>query len=117
MGVELEDLQIFDDAVAWAKRSKHMPFPNGRVDAMSLLAYVMADVIVLGRGECRIARRRGWSIVSSDVDWLVHPSLSIDQLFTRIVAAREHGANSLRAELVVNAFAADVAIWDRKGFA
>jgi hypothetical protein len=115
MGIAREDLQIFDDAVARAKRSKHMLFPNGRVDAMSLLAYGMADVLVLGRGECRIAQRRGWAIVSSDVDWLVHPSLAIDRLFTRIVAAPEHGANSLRAELVVNAFASDLAIWDPKG--
>jgi hypothetical protein len=110
MGVELDGLQVLDDAVAWARSHAAQLFPGGRVDAMSLLSYVMADV--LGRGECRIAERDGWWVVSSDVDWLAHASVSVERLFTRVVAAPEHGDHSLRAEVVINAFASDVAVWN-----
>ena len=120
MGIANDDLQVLDDGVAWARSHVALLFPNGRVDPMILLSYVMADVLVLGRGECRIVERDGWWVVSSDVDWMAGArdpgrrgaEVPINELFARVVAAPEHGEHSLRAEVLVNAFASDVAVWN-----
>ncbi len=68
----------------------------------------MNDVLELGRGECRISCHDGWWVIASDEDWLMHPEFSVRQLFENVVPAPEHGEHSLRAEVLVNAFASDV---------
>jgi hypothetical protein len=100
------------DGLSWARERVGQFFSTGRTDAIVLLSYIMADVIELGRGECRILGKDGWWLVSSDVDWLRHPSLSISELFANVVPAPAHGLHSLRAEVLVNAFATDVFIWN-----
>lgn len=95
------------DPLAWVKRNQMLFFPRGRIDVVRLLAYVMGDVVELGRGDCRIVQRDGWWGVTSDVDWLAH-ELPVSDLFERVVPAPAHGEHSMRAEILVNAFAQDV---------
>ena len=95
------------DPLAWVKRNQTRFFRGGQIDVIWLLAYVMSDVLELGRGECRIVQRDGWWFVTSDVDWLAH-DLPVRELFQRVVPAPQHGEHSMRAEVLVNAFAADV---------
>jgi hypothetical protein len=102
------------DGLSWANDRVEQFFPIGRIDAIVLLAYIMTDVIELGQGECHISSKDGWWFVSSDVDWLQHPSLSINELFANVVPAPAHGLHSLRAEVLVNAFATDVFIWSHE---
>jgi hypothetical protein len=75
---------------------------------MAVLAYIVSDVLELGRGECRIVASDFWWFVSSNVDWMVHATIPVAELFERVVPALEHGEHSLRAEVVLNAFANDV---------
>jgi hypothetical protein len=96
------------DAIQWVKNSQIRFFPDGQIDVLRLLAYVMADVIGLGGGDCHITRRSDWWFVSSDVDWLTHPSIPVPQLFSRVVPAPAHGEHSMRAEVLVAAYAEDV---------
>jgi hypothetical protein len=98
------------DPLAWVKRNQMRFFPGGQVDVIRLLAYVMSDVLELGRGECRIVQRDGWWFVTSDVDWLAQ-ELSVRDLFERVVPAPQHGEHSMRAEVLVNAFAQDVLVF------
>jgi hypothetical protein len=95
------------DPLGWVKRNQMLFFPGGNVDVIRLLAYVMSDVLELGRGECRIVQRDGWWFVTSDIDWLVH-ELPLRELFQRVVPAPQHGEHSMRAEVLVNAYADDV---------
>lgn len=96
------------DALDWVKRSEALFFPGGKIDAMRLLAYVVSDVLELGRGDCRIASREGWWLIASDADWLVHHEFAVRELFDRVVPAPQHGEHSLRAEILLQVFAADV---------
>jgi len=94
------------ESLLWVKRNQGLIFPNGEVEPLHLLAYVMNDVLDLGGGECRIVRRDAWWFVSSDVDWLKH-ELSVQELFQRVVVAPQHGLHSMRAEILINAYAED----------
>src|SRR5262245_48486171 len=104
------DLQIVD-GLAWVRERPEQFFPSGQPDAMWLVAYVMSDVLELGRGECRISSRAGWWWVASDADWMRHPVHSPQELFQRVVPAPGQGMHSLRSEVLLNAFASDVFIW------
>lgn len=96
------------NGLQWVRARPDQFFPHGRIDPMSLLAWVMCDVLKFGSGDCRIAARSGWWVVVSDSDWLSHNEVSVGDLFCRVVPAPEHGEHSMRAEVLLNAFAADV---------
>jgi hypothetical protein len=96
------------DALDWVRANQTQFFATGRANLMGLLAYVMSDVLELGRGECRIAACELWWIVSSNVDWMLHPTIPVADLFERVALAPEHGEHSVRAEVLLNAFATDV---------
>jgi hypothetical protein len=96
------------DPTEWVKRNPSLFFPGGRVDVIRLLAYVMADVLELGHGECRIVQRDAWWLVVSDADWLAQAPVSPRELFERVVPAPEHGEHSMRAEVLLGVYAEDV---------
>jgi hypothetical protein len=96
------------NALAWIRGNEARFFSAGRAEAIPLLAYAMNDVLELGRGECRISHHDDWWVIASDRDWLRHPEFSVRQLFENVIPAPEHGEHSLRAEVLLNAFAVDV---------
>jgi hypothetical protein len=95
------------DALKWLRSQPARFFPSGRPHPIHLLAFVMADVLELGGGSCTIRHQGEWWIVGSDVDWLDH-SVDVPQLFGRVIAAPQHGQHSMRAEVLVAAFATSV---------
>src|SRR5262245_49018810 len=103
------------DPLSWVRQRTEQFFPTRRIDPLCLLAYVMADVIELGRGECHISGRDSWWFIASDVDWLLDARFSIQELFANVVPAPGHGPHSLRAEILLNVFATDLFIWNREG--
>ena len=96
------------DPIEWVKRNQSLFFPGGKIDVIRLLAYVMGDVLELGGGEYRILHRDAWWLVGSDADWLAQPGVSVRALFERVVPAPGHGEHSMRAEVLLTAFAEDV---------
>jgi|GEM_PF-2529188 len=100
-------LQIVDPT-EWVKRNQRLFFPEGKIDVIRLLAYVMGDVIGLGGGECRIVQRDGWWLVVSDADWLESAPASTRELFERVVPAPDHGEHSMRAEVLLGVYAENV---------
>jgi hypothetical protein len=101
------DLQIVN-AVQWVLTRPERFFSSSAPDPLRLLAYLMADVLVLGGGSCTIHRVDDWWVVGSDADWLRHERFSVRELFERVVAQPEHGEHSMRAEILVAAFAPSV---------
>ncbi|CAN5614843.1 hypothetical protein BH09MYX1_BH09MYX1_33750 [soil metagenome] len=96
------------DPIEWVKRNQASFFPGGKIDVIRLLAYVMSDVLELGRGECRIVQHDAWWSIVSDADWLAHAEVSVRELFERVVPAPAHGEHSMRAEVLLSAYAEDV---------
>jgi hypothetical protein len=104
-----EDLKIVD-ALAWVRSSPARFFGRDAPYVLGLLPYLVADVLDLGPGECVVRRAEGWWLVGSDAEWLAHDKYSIPELFTHVVPAPAHGEHSMRGEVLLGAFAADVAV-------
>jgi hypothetical protein len=96
------------DALTWARSRVERFFPSGKPDPVYLLAYLMADVLELGRGTCVIRQCGDWWTIGSDVDWLRDSRYSEEELFRRVVPAPEHGEHSMRGEIIAAAFARSV---------
>jgi hypothetical protein len=98
------------DALEWVRARPRQFFGQDVPDALALLVYLLGDVIGLGKGECIVRPAESWWIVGSDIPWLTHPKLGIPDLFRNVVPAPSHGEHSMRGEVLVGAFARDVAV-------
>lgn len=98
------------DALKWIRERPERFFNTAKPDRVHLFSCIMADIIVLARGQCVIRTAGDWGIIGSDARWLEHPEHGIVELFSRIVVEPDHGEHSMRGEVLVNAFATDVAV-------
>lgn len=98
------------DSMNWVKTRPNQFFGRATPDPTHLLAYIMADIIELGKGECMIRHAGEWFVIGSDLDWLKHEKYTVPDLFNHVVPAPAHGEHSMRGEILVNAFARDVAV-------
>jgi hypothetical protein len=96
------------DAVAWVRARPQQFFPSGTPEPVYLLAYAMADVVGLSAGSCTIRRHEDWWIIGSEVDWLRHDEYTPTDLFSHVVPAPSHGQHSMRAEVILSAFATNI---------
>lgn len=96
------------NTLEWVRTREGDLFAAGRATPMGLMAYVISDVLEIGKGECRVVANGAWWLVSSNVDWMHHAALSTGGLFDQVVPAPEHGEHSIRAEVLLNAFARDL---------
>jgi hypothetical protein len=103
------------DPLKWVRSIPKQFFGRDRPEAVHLLAYVMADILELGKGQCLIKAVDNWHVIGSDVIWLVHEQYGVAELFNHVVPAPAHGEHSMRGEILVSAFASDVAVIDRAG--
>jgi len=86
-----------------------MYVPGGKPRGEYLASQLVMEALFLGAHDVCVQHVNGWWLVSSSSDWLVESSgeqLSI--LFSEIVPLPEAGDNSMRAEVLLTAFAQDV---------
>ena len=95
----------------WVKAHPERFFRTGSPTGLELAYHILCDALHLTH-KCTIARHGEWWIVSSANDWVAHESLAVRQLFSRVVPAPEQGVNSMRAEVILSAYAQDVATFD-----
>lgn len=98
------------DSMKWVSSSPERFFRCAAPSPTHLLMYIMDDIIELGKGECLIRRASEWFVIGSDLDWLKHEEYNVLELFNHVVPAPAHGEHSMRGEVLVNAFARDVAV-------
>ena len=98
------------DGKKWVQSHPERFFRGGIVNAVELAGHIMCDVVHQGL-ECRVSRSGKWWVVSSDENWMSIPGVSLDQLFSRVFPATEQGPNSMRAEVIVAAFASGIAVY------
>lgn len=98
------------EPINWVKSRPIQFFGREQPDPLNLIAFIMADIIALGKGECIIRSSGEWFIIGSDLNWLKHNRYDIFELFNNVVPAPTHGKHSMRGEILINAFASDIAV-------
>jgi hypothetical protein len=102
-------MQAVVDAVGYVSKRPEQFFRAGVPEPIELVTHIVSETFVLGGGETCAVHRGDWWIIRSDVDWLgTHPDYPPEALFFHIVALPEAGPNSMRAEILLTAFAQKV---------
>lgn len=113
---EPEDMTVRPvEALAWVRSRPQQFFSRGEPEAVGLLAWLMADVIALGGGDCLIRKSGRWWVIGSDADWLASAPCPVPELFRRVVPAPEHGEHSMRGEVLAGAFCPDISVFGSEG--
>ncbi len=97
------------DPVQWLLARPQQFFLGGSANPLDLAASIMADVLLVSE-QCVVRCLGDWWIVGSDVNWIQHPTHSVEDLFQRVVPDPRQGRHSMRAEVIVGAFASRVAL-------
>jgi len=109
-------LKQIRDATQYVRQNPKLFFRTGIPSGNECALQLAGDALILGGRNVGILRHDTWWIVGADEDWLVHPQLSTEDLFARLVAFPEAGDNSVRSEILVSVFAQDVVLFlDRIG--
>jgi len=102
-------MQVVEDAVGYVRKRPERFFSMGVPEPLALVTHIVSETFILGASETCAVHRGHWWIIRSDVDWLkTHPDYTPEELFLRIVALPQAGPNSMRAEILLTAFAQKV---------
>jgi hypothetical protein len=91
-------------------RSNRAMYIPGAGDPSSYLAQrLLSDAMLLGASHVNVHRDGDWYTVAADKDWLANSGAQdVRELFSRVVPFPQAGVNSMRAEVLLSAFARDV---------
>lgn len=102
-------MQALADAIDYVRQRPERFFRGGSPEPVELVTHVVSEALLLGGSETCTMHRGDWWVISSNVDWLATcPDYAPEELFFRIVAFPEAGPNSMRAEILLTAFAQQV---------
>lgn len=103
-----------NDALAWVRLHPERYFVDGMPTAIELARSVWSDAIFCGSSEVvtHYERHSDIWVIAAQAHWLDTDAISAEELFTRIVPLAGAGPNSMRSEIVVNAFCNEVAAFD-----
>ena len=102
-------MQALTDAIDYVRQRPERFFQAGSPEPVELATHIVGEVLLLGGSETCTMRSGDWWIISSNVDWLTTcPDYAPEELFFHIVALPEAGPNSMRAEILLTAFAQQV---------
>ncbi len=102
-------MQALAEAIDYVRQRPERFFRAGSPEPVELVTNIVGEVLLLGGSETYTMRNGDWWIISSNVDWLATcPDYAPEELFFNIVALPEAGPNSMRAEILLTAFAQQV---------
>ena len=102
-----EGLQIHDDPITFIRSRPQMFLRSARFTPEEAVEHLIGAALVCGATAVSIERSAGgWWIIWSTQDWL--PSGASHSVFQRIVPFPQDGPTSMRPEVLLTAFAADV---------
>ena len=102
-------MQALTEAIDYVRQRPERFFRAGSPAPVELVTHIVGEVLLLGGSETYTMRNGDWWIISSNVDWLATcPDYAPEELFFNIVALPEAGPNSMRAEILLTAFAQQV---------
>jgi hypothetical protein len=108
------DITAINDAVNWVRAHPERFFMDGVPSGQELARAVWSDAIFCGSNEVvtHYDRSSAMWVIGSRTSWLEVDGIPPEDLFARIVPLKDAGPNSMRSEVVVNAFSAEVAAFD-----
>ena len=110
--MDTEDRLKILDPIACIRAHPEMYLPWGLSDGDSL-ALRLADDAMATTGLAISLRAGEWWGVASEADWIgLSKARGVSDYFERIIPFPEAGPNSMRAGILVAAFAEDVVTWD-----
>ena len=102
-------MQALADAIDYVRQRPERFFRGGSPEPVELVTHIVGEVLILGGSETCTMRSGDWWMISSNVDWLATcPDYAPEELFSHIVAFPQAGPNSMRAEILLTAFAQQV---------
>ncbi|HEY7116786.1 MAG TPA: hypothetical protein VH475_09380 [Tepidisphaeraceae bacterium] len=100
------------DALTHLRAHPEFYLPGGRLEPSDFATRLAGDALALGATRTLAVHHHDWWAVAADTDWLVAiPQVAPRELFQRIVPFPQAGANSMRSEVLIAAFADDVVTW------
>ncbi len=98
------------DAVAYVRTQASIFFSDGTPRSFQCAQQLVAQLVALGVSEVFVSRsERWWAVGSLDRDWFL-AGLPVESQFQRILPLPEMAPNASRAEILLLAFADDVAV-------
>jgi hypothetical protein len=101
-------LQSMNDPVSWVRAHPERYFRSGAPNALELAYGLWSTASVWGARDVLIHSHEETWVVAATANWLVEEQLSGAELFSRIVPQRAAGPNSMRSEVIVNAYCSEV---------
>ncbi|HSX83115.1 MAG TPA: hypothetical protein VLQ80_31725 [Candidatus Saccharimonadia bacterium] len=102
-------MQALADAIDYVRQRPERFFRGGSPEPVELVTHIVGEVLILGGSETCTMRSGDWWMISSNVYWLkTCPDYAPEELFFHIVAFPEAGPHSMRAEILLTAFAQQV---------
>jgi hypothetical protein len=102
-------MQALADAIDYVRQRPERFFRGSSPEPVELVTHIVGEVLLLGGSGTYTIRSGDWWMISSNVDWLATcPDYAPEELFFHIVAFPEAGPNSMRAEILLTAFAQQV---------
>jgi hypothetical protein len=102
-------IRVQDDALTWVVAHPERFFHSGQVNEIELVQSVSADALLSGAQDLVVHHDGDIWVVASSANWLAVSGLSVQDLFVRVVPHPGAGPNSMRGEVLLNAFCAEVA--------
>jgi hypothetical protein len=93
------------DPIEHIRQHRGMYLPGGRVDPLYLANSLTEDARLLGADRVQTARAGEWWWVAADRDWIAGDGSDVHEVFCHIVPFPQAGANSMRSEVKLMAFA------------
>jgi hypothetical protein len=102
-------ITVLDDALGFVRSHRTMFLQPGVAGRSQCAELLVAQILALGSDSVFVLRTDGWLAVgSTDLDWFV-PGSSTAQQFERLIPLPELAVNTNRTEIVLMAFASDIA--------
>lgn len=97
-----------DDPVDWVRGRPEMYFRTGKPAELELAQWVWSDAVLSGCGEVLIHRAGSIWVIAASANWLIEKTYSASDLFVHVVPLAAGGPNSMRSEILLNAFCTEV---------
>jgi len=102
------ELHVLSDSIQFIRKNASMFFPNGEPKAVLCAQHLVAEVLALGGTDVAVLRDASWWAVGSNVEWFLADRTTREQ-FACLIPLPEVGPNASRVEVVIAAFAQDLA--------
>jgi hypothetical protein len=109
MNFTANDIFIMNEPLEFIKQRPKMFLRN--ISGVELAMAVVAGACLMTEKPVTVRHKEPWWLVGSEMDWLgSQPGVSIQDFFSRIIPFPEAGPNSMRGEILLAAFAADIVV-------